>query len=309
MNSGSAPPRILLADNDPDSRGQFCDFFQLRGWEFDVARQGVDLIGAMSQRDYDLVIADVAMPGTDALTILAEIVKQKPGQAIIAVSAKPSFDEALRYFRNGATDLTARPVDLGWLERSVKQVVHARRVDEKERKLYEFVRQENSTVDISSAELAELGTITLPLISRIADARVLDKNDCLRIRLAVQEAIVNALEHGNLELRSEWKDEIGDDGFDRFSIERKARLMDPAYCERRIRINASYNAVTLSITIADEGKGFLNEPFGNGKRSPSSVRCSGRGLALMSSAVDELNFDRNGAEVTLVKKITKNSKN
>jgi DNA-binding response OmpR family regulator len=307
MRPYTTPPSILLADPDAKSREAFGAFFQRSGWRYDIVTDGDSVVGALNKTEYDIIIADVAMPNADGLALLSNILRERPGQAIIAVSADTSYDQALRFFRSGATDLLSRPVDFSWLERVVRQVVSDRRADERERQLYRFVTSERTELRFTCRQLAEIDTVSLPIIDRLLSSKLLDQGSALRLKLAVQEALVNGLEHGNLELSSEWKEEVQADGGDRFSLMRKERLLDPDFANRTVTVQSWFDGARLEITIEDEGKGFLNSvEFITNRAKSNRVACSGRGLALMSSAVDEVTFSNNGSEVTLLKYLSRN---
>jgi hypothetical protein len=70
---------------------------------------------------------------------------------------------------------------------------------------------------------------------------------------------MNAFEHGNLELRSEWKEELLPDSTDRFGAIRKERLLDPDYANRTVTICSWFDGVRLEISVRDQGRGFLHE--------------------------------------------------
>jgi DNA-binding response OmpR family regulator len=299
-------PSILLADGDDRSREVFGSFFQKSGWCFDIVTNGEEVCHALDGKEYDIVIADVAMPGADGLVLLAQILKKKPEQAIIAVSKDNSVEEALKFFRSGATDLLPRPIDFSWLERIVKQVVDGRIQDERERQLYNYVTSERTEMRFTCRQLAQLDTISLPILNRLLQGRLIDQVSSLRLRLAIQEAVMNAFEHGNLELRSEWKEELLPDSTDRFGAIRKERLLDPDYANRTVTICSWFDGVRLEISVRDQGRGFLHERDNSRKSLEKGVVCSGRGLAMISSAVDEVKFTHNGSEVTLVKYVNRN---
>jgi CheY-like chemotaxis protein len=302
MSVASTPPTILLADGDAQSREVLGSFFQQHGWRYDVVAEAELVDTALDKSSYDIVIADVAMPGMDSLGLLQAILQKHPTQAVIALSRDTSYDEALNYFRSGATDLLARPVDLPWLERVVRQIVYSKRIEERERLSYKFVTHEKTEMVFSCREVIELGTVPLPIVGRLEAIGALEHAEGLRVRLAVQEAVLNGLEHGNLALESVWKEEVRANGDDRFAEVRRERLSDPRYSERSIHVSVAYEEEVLQISIRDEGEGFLNLGAGNQTHGAHPVSCSGRGLALMSSAVDEVLFDRNGSEVTLRKR-------
>ncbi len=303
MSIGAHPPCILLADGNEQSRQMFGTFFSGRGWSYDVVPDSSAMAGALEKGSYDIIIADVELSGPDSSGVLRDILEKHPSQAIIAVSPNTTYEDALKMFRSGATDLLARPVDFGWLERVVQQIVFSRRNDERERATYRFVTKEQAEMRFSCADLAQLSSISLPLVGRLAQSGMLSHTDALKIRLAVQEAVLNGLEHGNLELDSQWKEEIELDGSDRFSSVRRQRLADPRYSERFVYVTLEFGIGRLEITVRDEGKGFLNAHVVQANGKVDSLACSGRGLALMSSAVDEVRFDKNGSVVTMIKRL------
>jgi DNA-binding response OmpR family regulator len=305
LAASSISPSILLADGDSSSREVFGRFFRQAGWHFDVVTESSQICSAIKGQEYDIVIADVAMPGAGGLTLLTEILAMKPGQAIIAVSRDNSFDEALKFFRSGAMDLLAPPIDFPWLERVIKQVVDDKIQDARERQLYRYVTSERTEMRFTCRQLAELDTVSMPILERLLMSGLLDSPAELRMRLAVQEAVVNALEHGNLELQSEWKEEILPDGTDRFATIRRERLQDPDYANRSVTVCTWFDGSRIEVVVRDQGKGFLNRPFGETIKPGHGVACSGRGLAMISSAVDEVKFAMNGAEVIMTKFVTR----
>jgi CheY-like chemotaxis protein len=303
MKVNSAPPHILLADDDPRSCALFSAFFERLGWRYEVVPDMQTVVSAVTSGDYDVVIADVTMPGIDPTRFLDDVRRQSPSQAIIALSDDASFENALSFFRSGAMGVIPRPVDFSWLEHIVTDVVHALRYDEGERKLYRNVASERTELCFSCRQLADSERISLPILTRLRECGMLSEASALRIKLAVQEAVMNGFEHGNLELSSAWKEEFQADGVDKFTAVRRERLQNPFYADRQVWVVSWLHDGTLEIVVKDDGSGFLphDGEFQGGIRSPDELSCSGRGLALMSGAVDVVRFARKGAEVTLIK--------
>ena len=295
------PPSILLADGDEQSRLSLGSFFEGHGWRYEVVRDPSAMVGALERGKFDLVIADIEIAGADSIKFFKEILQRDPSQAVIALSPSASYDDALTYFRNGATDLLARPIDFSWLERVVQQIIFSRRNDERERATYRYVTKEEAEMRFSSADLAALSSVSLPIVSRLVSSGEILEAEALKLRLAVQEAVLNGFEHGNLELDSRWKEDVDSDGRDKFTSIRNARIKDPAFSQREVVVRLVRCARRLEITVKDEGKGFLNDGAFPGAGAIDSLSCSGRGLSLMSSAVDEVRFGANGSEVTLIK--------
>lgn len=295
-------PSILLADTDGDSQSMFRAFFERRGWDCtivsDVERFGHEL----EHSGYDIVIADSAMPGLSPMLLLGEVFRRRPSQALVVVGESVTSDHGLKLLRSGVTDVITKPVDLAWLERCVEQAVCAKRQEERERLTYRFVTSEQTEMQFSCRQLGEIQAISIPIVSRLIACQRLAETDALKLRLAVQEALLNAVEHGNLELLSTWKEELLSDGSDKFSSVRRQRMEDPSFANRLVWVTSRFCDETIEITVRDEGKGFAHSP-GQHERKGDNVSCFGRGLTLMWNAVDEVRYDRGGSQVTLVKRL------
>jgi anti-sigma regulatory factor (Ser/Thr protein kinase) len=155
--------------------------------------------------------------------------------------------------------------------------------------------------EIPSLDLAREGW-RLELLQELYDAGKLDRTGLLRLELAVQEAVTNSLEHGNLGLKSEWKEEFDRDGSDRFTKEKYERLRDPFYALRRVKITVQVSEESLDITIQDEGEGFQ---LSNTAQS-LGLESYGRGLVMIRSNMDEVSFEDSGRIIKMKKNLVGN---
>jgi anti-sigma regulatory factor (Ser/Thr protein kinase) len=122
----------------------------------------------------------------------------------------------------------------------------------------------------------------------------------LRLRGALQELLVNAVEHGNLEISHDEKKRAMAEG--RYEALLLERLAQPTLKDRRVVVHASYDkpAGRLIYRIADEGKGFdwrlmLDRQIEGDKSNGGN----GRGLLLVRSLFPGLSYNERGNEVTL----------
>lgn len=118
-----------------------------------------------------------------------------------------------------------------------------------------------------------------------------------RIQIALQEALTNAVLHGNLEMDSELRQE-DEQVYTQLAA---VRQMIWPYCDRRVHVTATFTSDRVKYIIRDEGPGF--DP--NSVQDPTTVgnvgRVGGRGLMLIRSFVDDVSFNAQGSEITLVK--------
>jgi anti-sigma regulatory factor (Ser/Thr protein kinase) len=118
-----------------------------------------------------------------------------------------------------------------------------------------------------------------------------------KLMVALQEALVNSVVHGNLELSSELK-ERGDSSFAKALAERAA---DPRLARRNVDIVVDYDGQRCRWLITDEGKGFdVEEVFRRLESDdPELLLASGRGILLMRSFLDEVKYEEAGRRLIL----------
>lgn len=296
----SAQPSILVADSDERRLGVLRSLCLAKGWGFQVVSEVADFQQLVDAGTFDLVIADVEMPGLDYKVLLGHACRRKPSQLLVVVGDVQGSDTSVRMVRSNDTDLIARPVDLDWVERCMEQAALSKRQEIREQLAYSFVVSERTEMQFSCKQLGEAQAITLPIVARLVASNRLSENDGLKVRLAVQEALLNAFEHGNLELDSRWKEErVGET--DRFSAVRRERLADPKFANRMVSVTSWFDGEVVEIVVKDQGGGFSPTQLRDTKKNDLS--CFGRGLTLMTNAVDEVRFSGGGSEVTLVKRL------
>jgi DNA-binding NtrC family response regulator len=103
---------ILVVDDEPD-------MLQLlkRSLEpdlactVDTASSAEKAIKAMEQKLFDLVLADIKMPGMDGLELLSLIKRNTPGQTVVMMTAHGNIETAVTAMKNGAYDFITKPFD------------------------------------------------------------------------------------------------------------------------------------------------------------------------------------------------------
>ena len=122
--------------------------------------------------------------------------------------------------------------------------------------------------------------------------------DRLYAGVALEEALLNAVVHGNLEVSSALR-EADDDAFDRLIALRQA---DERYGARLVTVNMDSSREEIRWQIADEGPGFDVARLPDPRAADRIGLQSGRGILMMRSFMDEVAFNARGNAVTLVKR-------
>lgn len=139
-------------------------------------------------------------------------------------------------------------------------------------------------------------------VSRLQDfgmiIGVFTEGDRVRVGLALEECLLNAIIHGNLEVSSKLR-ESDDGSYDALVEERAGKS---PFKDRRVDVVARSSGDAVEFTIRDEGAGFdvasLPDPT-----DPEHITCvHGRGVLFMRAFMDEVRFNAKGNEVTLNKR-------
>lgn len=149
--------------------------------------------------------------------------------------------------------------------------------------------------------LANDPQLVMPLVSQFhADLLaigVCDNRAAGHVSIALEEAILNAIYHGNLEISSELK-ENGDEPF--LALARERQTLAP-YCSRLVRIAARVTPLCAAFVVADEGPGFNVANLPDPTDPENLLRPSGRGVLLMRAFMDDVRYNPTGNRVTMVK--------
>jgi hypothetical protein len=102
----------------------------------------------------------------------------------------------------------------------------------------------------------------------------------------------NAIDHGNLELDSDLREEESN----AYSMLRLERATQAPYRDRRVRVSERLTPNVVEYRVLDEGKGFTSRRCPT-RFTPSACSASGRGLLIRTFMDDEV--QRDGHEITL----------
>jgi CheY-like chemotaxis protein len=78
--------RVLVADDDPEIRGEIADFLRSTGYPVIEAEDGGEALERLSGGGFDLAILDVVMPRINGIEAIIEVQQRVPATRIIAIS-------------------------------------------------------------------------------------------------------------------------------------------------------------------------------------------------------------------------------
>jgi DNA-binding NarL/FixJ family response regulator/anti-sigma regulatory factor (Ser/Thr protein kinase) len=298
MDCGALPATtVLVVDDSPFDRHLVGRLLQsMPDLKVVYACNGQEGLDAIAREAPAVILTDLVMPDIEGLDLVRKVRAEHPQISVILVTAHGSEEVAMQALRAGAANYIPKNRLARDLASTLRQVLAISAMTlERRRILCCMVRRESAFILENDPDLL---TPLLKLIrEEIEGMGIWDPPDQLRVGVALQEALVNALYHGNLEVSSDLRQE-DDRQFE--ELARQRRGVEP-YCSRRIRVQVQLDRDAARFVVGDDGPGYDTSIFDRPVPSDQLHRISGRGLLLIRTFMDQVSFNKNGNQITMVK--------
>ena len=114
---------ILIVDDEQSVRDSLCDWFIDDGYHVVTAENGKKALAALEGHCFDIVLADIKMPGMDGLELLKRIKILKENTIVIVMTAFASVNTAVQALKDGAFDYVTKPFDPDDLSHLIRNAV------------------------------------------------------------------------------------------------------------------------------------------------------------------------------------------
>ena len=244
----------------------------------------------------DLVITDVQMFDGDGLELLEKIQEKFPQIPVILKVGQGTEEFAVKAIQQGAAGYLNQSSSPQQLQSMVEKLLafratklsHEALLRRRERDEYEFRLPSRRVLMSATAGF---------LRQRIQASRICPDKELLRLGIALEEALLNACMHGNLELDSALREQDGD----RFEILADQRSELPPWNHRYVYVGASVTQKRVRVVVRDEGSGFDPSSLPDPTDPENLLKPHGRGVMIMKLFLDEVTWNSSGNEVTMVK--------
>ena len=263
-------PSILVADDEKQVRELLDIHLSGLGYQMATARDGREALELFKKRHFDLIISDVRMPGLDGLQLMRAARAINPRVLVILISGYGDMETVVKALKSGAENFLPKPLKLITLSKVVGQALGLRCLPPSTDGPLPCVRQATE-IDCPSSSKMLTETVYQIALSAVAVGfaqRDLDTN----LKLAVSEALTNAMEHGN-----NW---------------------DPG---KRVKVEVELSREMLQIAIEDEGPGFDFAALPDPTDRLNLTQERGRGVFLIQTIMDEIVFEGSGNRIIMRK--------
>ncbi len=270
--------------------------------DVEFAENGAAALQCIGATPPDIVITDLNMPEVDGLELVKAVHANFSSIPIVLITAHGSEDLAVQALTHGAASYVPKGSLSGDLVATVMQVLAISRADHKLKETQAYWRDTKCSFKIPNDH-----DLIPPLVGQIRSIvdgmQLFDETQRVQLSMALEEAISNALYHGNLELTAEQIDSVEYDisAADNISIIDERRAASP-YKDRSIFVDVDLTRDQAKFTVRDEGPGFDHAGVPSPAEVVASEKLRGRGLTQMRLFLDEIHFNDRGNEVVLVKR-------
>lgn len=292
---------ILLVDDEPLIRDLLVDILAASGdFKLFTAGNGREALEVFKREEINLVFTDLRMPEMDGIKLLAELRRVRGDIPVVILTGYGRREDVIEAMRLGAVNFLMKPQEIELVHSIAAKILRVQLKQQLEQRIFDYFVNQRMVFCIPS-DLK----YSLPLIDVITDnisrAGICDSYELTNVRLALDEALTNAIIHGNLEITSHEKGSNLIDMAQFDSLVRSRSAMEP-YAKRKVTVISELTQDEVRFEIQDEGMGFDWRSLPENFDEAELLASHGRGLLLIRSFMSDVRFRDPGNHITLVKR-------
>jgi CheY-like chemotaxis protein len=262
--------RILIVEGNAELRSVLAEALGAMGHEVVATGDRAEAVAREDLDEFDLIISDLAEYAHSGVQIASELKRKRLFVPIVVSSEEANQSGIVKAFKLGAANILRKPYDHEELRSIVEKTLGYKLRFVEDLKVLPFVR-EHIEFELPS-DISLMNGVLHYLIERVSALGVI-KPDTSNLFIALDEAFVNAVKHGNkLDAR------------------------------KLVRITADLSSKEARFTIEDEGEGFNVNEIPDPLDPANLFKPSGRGVLLIYNIMDEVAYNERGNRLTMVKR-------
>ena len=114
--------RLLIVEDEKELCDTIAKTLYQAGYEVDTCYDGDEALDYILAEDYDLIVLDLNLPGTDGMDILKELRKENEETKVLILSARSQIVDKVEGLDAGANDYMEKPFHLQELEARIRSL-------------------------------------------------------------------------------------------------------------------------------------------------------------------------------------------
>ncbi len=121
--------KILVAEDEEITLKHLLYALEKEGYTITGVKNGTDALKKIEKEEFDILIADIKMPGIDGLTLLADVKDKYPNTEVIIITGFGTIESAVDAMKKGAADYITKPFNLDELNLKIKKIQEKKRLE------------------------------------------------------------------------------------------------------------------------------------------------------------------------------------
>lgn len=296
--------KILVAEDSATQAVQIRGLLEEANYEVEHVGNGKEALQRLrSGPGVDLVLTDMVMPVMDGLQLVRAIRVHHSEIPVILMTSQGTDAIAIEALEDGAAGYVPKSQLALRLADEVSQVLHVSHINRSYERLLGCLTRNEFSFQLSN-DVALVDPLIDLLLQMMMGMKLCDSTGRLRVGLAIEHALLNALYRGNLEISAEQMRSTRELLMQEPPMAGLVaqRLSQAPYCSRKIYLDVKMSPVEAIFSVRDEGPGFDVSRL-PGQGDPETLESEGgHGLLLMQTFMDEVKFNAQGNEVSMLKR-------
>jgi len=144
---------LLIVDDEPASMRALCDTLEYEGYRTYGYTSASDALAAMRERSFDLLLADLQMPGTNGIDLMKSAQLIDPTLVAVIMTGHGALETAIAAMKAGALDYIQKPIKLATALPVLERALAVRQLRIEKKHLEENVRERTEELKIANREL------------------------------------------------------------------------------------------------------------------------------------------------------------
>jgi len=142
----AVPPHILVMDDDVNVAKGLEMVFSEEGYDVDLAGTGELALKAFKEKRFDLLVADLRLPGIDGMDVIKEVKAKEPQTEVIVITGYGTPSLAVDAMKMGVNDFLPKPFTEDQIKVAVDDALKAHRAQPAKAAIKEAATQEEKLI-------------------------------------------------------------------------------------------------------------------------------------------------------------------
>ena len=121
---------VLIVDDEKNIRLTLSQALEILKVGADTAANGEEALAKLKEKEFDLILLDLKMPGMDGMEVLRRVREIRPDIRIIIITAYGTIESAVEAMKLGAVDFIQKPFSPEEIRELVSRVTDREKLDE-----------------------------------------------------------------------------------------------------------------------------------------------------------------------------------